>query len=120
MNYLHGGSPAPQANQEIKDDIVQTSVTWRLLWRDTRYEDGSIPVEEQSYVFLKPDPAPAPSNGRSFDWADPFIWSETGNPAPQAGRWLAEQDLQASITVEAGELLPMHQGEATRWLLAKE
>lgn len=120
MNYLHGGSLAPRASQETNDDTVQTSVTWRLLWRDTRYEDGSIPVEEQSYVFLKPDPAPAQSNGRSFDSAEPFTWSETGNPAPQAGRLLAEHDLQASITVEAGELLPRHQGQATRWLLAKE
>lgn len=80
MNYLHGGSPAPQASQETDDDILQTAVTWRLLWRDTRYEDGSIPAEEESYVFLKPDPAPPSSSATSFDSADPFIWSEKAKP----------------------------------------
>ncbi|MCO4862517.1 Imm71 family immunity protein [Cupriavidus sp. WGlv3] len=119
MNYLHGGSPAPQASQDTGDDIVQTAVTWRLLWRDTRYEDGSIPAEEQDYVFLRPDPAESTSNMTSSATEDPFLWSETGSPAPHSGRWLAEHDLLTSITVEAGEQLPMHQGRATRWLLAK-
>ncbi|WP_375790533.1 Imm72 family immunity protein [Cupriavidus alkaliphilus] len=28
--------------------------TWRLLWRDSRYEDGLFPDEENCYRFLMP------------------------------------------------------------------
>ncbi|MCT7329534.1 Imm71 family immunity protein [Ralstonia mojiangensis] len=119
MNYLHGGSPAPIAKQETADDSLRVSVTWRLLWRDTRYEDGTVPAEEAGYVFLKPDPAEEETLSVASDAFDPLIWAESGQPAPQTGRWLAEHDLQASITLQAGEILPMHQGRKSRWTLAR-
>lgn len=56
MNYLHGGSPAPQALQaKIGGGGLKESVTWRLLWKDDRYADGVIPTEEAGYVFLMPE-----------------------------------------------------------------
>lgn len=54
MNYLHGGSQAPQIGVETEDDIVDCDTTWRLLWRDDRYLDGTIPEVEAQYVFMQP------------------------------------------------------------------
>jgi len=119
MNYLHGGSIAPKAKQETKDDSLRASVTWRLLWQDTRYEDGTIPDEERDYVFLKPELAKEGTSPIGPVTRDPLIWAESGQPAPQTGRWLAEHDLQASVTMQAGEILPMHRGRSTRWTLAR-
>jgi len=58
MNYLHGGSPAPQAKQKFGNDRIDVDVTWRLLWWDDRYRDGTIPREEQEYAFLRPSVTP--------------------------------------------------------------
>lgn len=53
MNYLHGGSPAPRAKQETERESLRVDVTWRLLWRDDRYQDGTIPEEENGYQFIR-------------------------------------------------------------------
>ena len=62
MNYLHGTTPAPQATLTYKDNSdrefgfydEQKDVAWRLIWRDDRYEDGTVPEEEQNYRFDLP------------------------------------------------------------------
>lgn len=54
MNYLHGGSKAPRMNIETADDVLPFDTTWRLLWRDDRYIDGTIPEEEAHYRFTEP------------------------------------------------------------------
>ncbi|NOV22260.1 hypothetical protein E5S69_01775 [Cupriavidus necator] len=85
MNYSHAGSPAPAARYEDENESSSEPVTWCLLWKDMRYEDGSIPAEEEEYVFQKPTGAknnPAPPSGTD----SPMIWFETGQPAPKAGR----------------------------------
>ncbi|MDR0563627.1 MAG: immunity 71 family protein [Azoarcus sp.] len=64
MNYLHGGAYAPQAEQNFLNQANRdygfgwryVDVIWRLIWRDDRYEDGKIPEEEKSYIFLNPPP----------------------------------------------------------------
>jgi hypothetical protein len=64
MHYLHGGANAPKLNQTLLDpsdkewgyDHVKIGVVWRLIWRDDRYEDGSIPEEEKEYKFMCPVP----------------------------------------------------------------
>jgi hypothetical protein len=117
MNYLHGGSTAPQASLETAHANPNADVTWRLLWRDDRYEDGTIPAEEADYVFVEPQaatPAPAPETTTPSD----VVFGETGQPAPRAGRWLVEHDLHASVTLKVGEALPEHEGRAVRWVLA--
>jgi hypothetical protein len=53
MNYLHAGSKAPQITIETDDDSIDLDTTWRLLWKDDRYQDGSVSEEEASYIFLK-------------------------------------------------------------------
>ena len=51
MNYLLGGTTAPTIWES--DGTYETentlNVTWRLIWEDTRYIDGTIPAEERAY-----------------------------------------------------------------------
>jgi hypothetical protein len=53
MNYLHGGSNAPQVAVVTADDFLELDTTWRLLWRDDRYQDGSVPAIESGYRFIE-------------------------------------------------------------------
>lgn len=118
MAYLHGGSTAPQASFETPDDNPDMDVTWRLLWRDDRYEDGSIPAEEADYVFLKPQ-APEPAAAEPMPVSSDVLYGETGQPVPKAGRWLVDDDLDASVTLGIGDTLPEHNGRHVRWVLAE-
>lgn len=54
MNYLHADNPAPTI-QFPEDGPRQEGrrTTWRLLWRDQRYEGAPAPVEEDDYVFVR-------------------------------------------------------------------
>lgn len=119
MNYLHGGSPAPQASLETSDANPNVDATWRLLWRDDRYEDGSIPAEESGYVFLQPQAATEEISLAAIV-PNSVLYAETGQPAPREGRWLAENDLSASVTVQFDEPLPEYQGRHVRWVLAED
>lgn len=117
MAYLHGGSPAPQASFETNDDNPDADVTWRLIWRDDRYEDGTIPAEEASYVFQEPQTTELAKTIDASPTAD-VLYAKSGQPAPRAGRWLVEGDLQGSVTLRAGDTLPQHNGRHVRWVLA--
>jgi hypothetical protein len=55
MNYLHGGSKAPTVKVETMEDIFEIETTWRMLWRDERYQDGSVPAIEAGYRFVQPE-----------------------------------------------------------------
>lgn len=116
MNYLHGGSKAPQIRVETMDDSFALDTTWRLLWRDDRYEDGTVPKEEAHYRFTKPDPAQSPAP--AIRVPDVVLCAESGTAAPAAGKWLAESDLNVSIFLQKGEKLPLHQGKEIRWVLS--
>lgn len=116
MNYLHGGSKAPQITVEIATDSIDQDTTWRLLWQDERYSDGTIPVEEAHYRFTKPDAVQPP---HPISWVpEETTWAESGTLAPVAGKWLVESDLDASVMLNKGENLPLHQGREVRWVLA--
>lgn len=54
MNYLHGGSVAPEIGVETGTDNINLCTMWRLLWRDDRYVNGTIPEEDADYRFTKP------------------------------------------------------------------
>lgn len=116
MNYLHGGSKAPQITVETATDSFRLDTTWRLLWKDERYSDGTIPEEEAHYRFTRPylvQPAPQP-----LTVPEETIWAESGTAAPVTGKWLVESDLNASAMLNKGEKLPLHQGREVRWVLA--
>jgi hypothetical protein len=116
MNYLHGGSNAPQIKVETSDDNHEFDTTWRLIWRDDRYLDGSIPAIEAQYVFTQPATM---VEERPRVWSnDEVVWAETGSRAAFGGRWLVESDLNAAVTLQQGDKFPMHEGREVRWVLA--
>ncbi len=119
MNYLHAGSAAPQASVVTPNDCPDIDVTWRLIWRDDRYENGSIPAEEADYVFVEPQ-APAPEPVPEPPSTDNIVTALTGQPAPFAGRWLVQDNAFANITVNKGDILPSHEGRHVCWVLAQK
>jgi hypothetical protein len=56
MNYLHEGARAPQRTVKTAQGYKDQDTTWRLLWRDDRYIDGTVPGEETHYRFTRPHP----------------------------------------------------------------
>lgn len=116
LNYLHAGSRAPQVTVSTEDDSFQIDTTWRLLWRDDRYEDGTVPAEEEGYVFTEPKKVDAP---RFVELAtEELVWGRSGATASVGGKWLLESDLGASVTVNSGEKLPLYKGREVLWVLA--
>lgn len=116
MSYLHADSEAP--NMAAYGEERGLPATWRLLWRDARYEDGLLPDEENSYRFLMPETKDKFERiTASKDIRDALVWASSGQPAPRAGRWLAENDLNISIITDVGDILPLHQGLPTRWII---
>lgn len=114
MSYLHGDSDAPP--MACYGKIEGKSTTWRLLWRDDRYIDGTIPEEEKSYVFLYPE-APKVARSATPDAAAITV-VESGQRTSVAGRWMLQESLSVSIELSAGEFLPPHEGRTVRWVLA--
>lgn len=117
MNYLHGGSKAPQISVETANDNFDVNTTWRLLWPDDRYKDCTVPEEEVGYQFTKPDQALP--RAPVIVVAKETVWAESGTTCPVSGRWLVESDLSASIILQKGEKLPPHQGRTVRWVLTE-
>lgn len=117
MNYLHGGSNAPQAAVETADDIVEFDTTWRLLWRDDRYLDGGVPAIEAGYQFLQPRVGQEQRMARAS--SEEMVGAESGDPAAASGKWLVASDPGASVSLQKGEKLPLHRGHEVRWVLAK-
>lgn len=116
MNYLHAGSKAPRITIETATDNIDLDTTWRLLWRDDRYSDGTIPEKEVHYQFNQP--LKTQEQRPSVGLTDEIMWAESGAAVPAAGTWLVESDISAKITVEKGEKLPQHRGLDVRWVLA--
>lgn len=124
MNYLHGGSLAPKIKVDTPEEILQLSTTWRLLWRDDRYEDGTIPEEEQFYVFQEPEAdrrtrkttQPATNQAAAVSSDEFLITARSGTPAPRAGLWSVQETQYASIEVAQGGILPQHEGRDVTWI----
>ena len=116
MAYLHGQSKAPQASLETADANPNADVTWRLLWRDDRYEDGTVPEEESEYVFLSPDPARQAPEPEELH-GGMRVWSDT--PCPYPGVWQCLDKPLGPQTVAFGVPMPRVQGERVLWRLMK-
>jgi hypothetical protein len=116
MNYLHGGSKAPQIKVATASDSIKLDTTWRLLWRDDRYSDGAIPAKEAEYRFNEPKKVQAQSP--AVNVAEEIVWAESGAAVPIRGTWLVESDMTASVVLDKGEKLPLHRGREVRWVLA--
>lgn len=113
LNYLLGGTVAPVANtiDDSTDDLNSRPVTWRLIWEDKRYLDGTVPVEERTYfVAEKTVPLAVPAT------FDAEIYAQSHESAARAGTWAVMDDLTAKVQLAAGELLPQNNGRDVTWV----
>lgn len=112
MNYLHEHSTAPH----IGEGREPIPTTWRLLWKDDRYMDGTIPKEEADYVFNEPRDRAAETSNSSASASDPIVFARSGEKVIKAGIWAVQEDLQARQIFGLGDTLPMHQGREVTWV----
>lgn len=112
MNYLHGDSTAPHIG-EGRDPIP---TTWRLLWKDDRYLDGTIPAEEAGYVFNKPSAPVAHTSAPATSSQDDLVYARSSERTSKAGVWAVQNDLQARQTFALGDVLPLHKGAEVTWV----
>nr|GEU28504.1 hypothetical protein [Tanacetum cinerariifolium] len=91
MNYLHAGSKAPQVEVRAEDKSAVFNTTWRLIWADDRYIDGTIPDEEATYRFN------TMNDGLMLTAVavrqKEIVWAYSGSVSEVTGRWLVESDL---------------------------
>jgi len=117
MNYLHEGSPAPTIAFEGDTSRGEgRPTTWRLLWKDDRYLDGSIPEEEKEYVFYTPPQAAPVMPSASTAGTTTIITAQTGEPASKSGIWAVVDDLAGRSRFNAGDILPQHKGRDVSWI----
>jgi hypothetical protein len=161
MNYLHGGTLARQSTQLYKVDPNNDTldreeyftidegfiyelkdVTWRLLWRDDRYEDGTIPEEEKDYQFVEPSPEGAENyystvyqaaakyllrhnlqNPLLDDVRPENMRCEGGEACPQDGFWWTPASDPGQGHFKKGDVMPNYPHSkygATIWYRVKE
>jgi len=87
-------------------------VIWRLIWKDTRYEDGHIPYEEKEYFAYRVSASQIGS-----------ILAHPGESCPESGRWYSPQ-LKRYEQISAGDPMPgpetNHMGGVIWYLSAEE
>lgn len=98
MNYLLAGTKAPFYKDQERGPALP--VTWRLIWKDTRYLDGTIPEEETEYLAPVTD-RPGQDPGKSFRHNVPG-----GSPCPEAGWWFTPAKSGSRRHFKAGETMP--------------
>ncbi|MDR5854832.1 Imm72 family immunity protein [Caballeronia sp. LZ062] len=92
-NYYLAGDTASQYQFEGTDTLED--VRWRLIWKDTRYADGTIPYDEREYFA---PPPPVIRNRR-------LLTARPGDICPRSGEWFSHH-LNRRVTVKAGEPMP--------------
>ncbi|WP_206759106.1 Imm72 family immunity protein [Massilia sp. CFBP 13647] len=115
MNYLLEGAFAPQAVNvdEADGGLIVRHAVWRLIWEDTRYLDGIIPVEEQSYFPLA---APMKATPPIFVDHDPLIQQGSDQLASRTGVWVLVHKIDVRQHFRAGEKLPQYEGRDVTWI----
>ena len=115
MNYFLEGMSTPQAvNVDEGDgDFVVRPAVWRLIWEDTRYLDGIIPAEEQSYF-----PPEAAVEATQPAWADvdPLVQQSSNDVASRSGVWVVADRLDLRRQFNAGDRLPQYEGRDVMWI----
>lgn len=115
MNYFVVNSTAPH----IGEGRSVEPTTWRLLWKDDRYLDGTIPDEESGYVFNEPRPLrkAVPYSTTYAPTPDEMILAiESNMPVEKAGVWAVLNDLQERRTFKVGDVFPHHKGQPVTWV----
>jgi hypothetical protein len=111
MNYF----AADGLVRHIGEGRSVVPTTWRLLWKDDRYLDGTIPAEEAGYMFNRPHVASGFS-AVAAPVADTLVYARSGERASKAGTWAVQDDLQGRQSFALGEILPLHQGREVTWV----
>jgi len=122
MVYMCAGADALRYGEPCSHPGGGQPITWRLIWEDDRYLDGTIPPEEADYYpeeLSPPDFSRFVGDELEDDWRpDDLIVSRTGEPAARTGRWAARDDLGGRIYWRKGDALPPNKGQSTEWVYA--
>lgn len=120
MAYMCQGQEAYRYGAPCSMPRAGTTVTWRLVWEDTRYRDGVIPAEEEDYF---PEDNTPPDFSRlvgaelANDWrSDLVVVQRSGEPARYTGTWAAQDHLHGRIFWRQGDPLPQHRGASVDWV----
>jgi hypothetical protein len=116
MSYLLEGVAVPPAMTIDENDGASyiRPASWRLIWEDTRYLDGTIPEEEKDY-FPATEKTAAPAAPVKVT-SDPVISLETNQRASRPGMWVVADRLDIRKRFESGDKLPQHEGRDVVWL----
>lgn len=115
LNYLLEGASTPQAVNvdDVDGDVIVRPAVWRLIWEDTRYLDGAIPVEEQSYF---PYVKPVVASQFVFTDTDPFVRQVSNEFASKTGIWVIADRLDLRWPFKTGDRLPQYEGRDVTWI----
>ena len=120
MAYMCQGQEAYRYGAPCSMPRAGTTVTWKLVWEDTRYRDGVIPAEEEDYF---PEDNTPPDFSRlvgaelANDWrSDLVVVQRSGEPARYTGTWAAQDHLHGRIFWRQGDPLPQHRGASVDWV----
>lgn len=97
-NYFLEGQEAIEYQMEGTQD--KEKVAWRLIWKDKRYLDGTVPPEEQDYLR---EPETETAQQMTTPSAQP------GQPCPREGIWFAPHLKMKEIRMNLGEPMPGEQ-----------
>lgn len=122
MKYFDRGAQAHamtlQDNSDSDDKGEKLHLAWRLLWRENRYTDGTMPAEEAHYRFLEPERSrPTTSGGEPVDGV---IWAWSGAAAPASGTWLCDTQGKYREVRKKGQRMGFLLGaRVVRWVLIR-
>jgi hypothetical protein len=106
-NYYLAGDTASQYQLEGTDTFEE--VRWRLIWKDNRYADSRISIEEADYFLPEP-----------VGVAPPTRAAYPGKICPETGEWFSNH-LNRTVRVVAGQTMPGPElsanGSAVVWYL---
>jgi hypothetical protein len=119
MNYLLGDVEAPGIwHDHGKLGLSGPhKVSWRLIWEDTRYQDGTVPEIEQHY--FPEDPVIEHVDRKNFR-SETVIHAESNTVCPRDGEWVALYNLTARIEMKTGEVMPLCEGRNMTWVWVKK
>jgi hypothetical protein len=103
MNYLLAGTSAPQYQDGERDKPMP--VTWRLVWKDERYLDGTIPEEEKDYLAVR-DATQSSVNPDAIS-----IRVEAGKSCPQTGYYFTPAQTNSRRLFKQGDIMPSLGGD---------
>jgi len=91
--------------------VYMRRVTWKLIWEDRRYFDGTIPAEERTY--FPPERYPTPTTVPAVDG---ITSGHTNELVSVTGIWAVADNLNARERFASGVKLPQFEGRDVVWV----